>query len=337
MRLLSKINRRNFRHCMKFILLFLSSCQSTRFENLQPFPDKSFSQLLKWRLFSSREKWPEWVETKVGKPSLERVSGNKIHYLPINHASILVQFEGKNIITDPIYSERTSPISWAGPKRVRRPGIRFEDLPPIDIVIISHNHYDHLDLPTLKRLKEKFDPVFYVGLKNGDLLKSEGITSIVEMNWWQTEKNGNIDVTFVPAQHWSARGLFDRFKTLWGGFFLSSKKGKIYFAGDTGYGTFFSLIQEKLGSPDLAFLPIGAYEPRWFMKDAHMNPEEAVKAHHDLRAHHSVGMHFETFQLTDEAFDTPRKEFHQAWEKSEKKGSFEAPEFGTEYVLEIRR
>lgn len=319
------------------LLIALTSCQSTRFENLQPFPDKSFGELLKWRLFSSREKWPDWVETKQGQVSVERVTGSKIHFLPVNHASVLIQVEGKNILTDPIYSMRTSPVSWAGPKRVREAGIKFEDLPPIDIVIISHNHYDHLDLPTLKRLKDKFDPTFYVGLKNGELLKSEGITNLVEMNWWQTEKNGLIDITFVPAQHWSARGLFDRFETLWGGFYLKAPMAKIYFAGDTGYGSFFTLIKEKLGSPDLAFLPIGAYEPRWFMKNAHMNPEEAVKAHHDLESRFSVGIHLETFQLTNEAFDTPRKEFLQAWSKSQKKGSFEAPEFGKEYILEVRR
>ncbi|MCR9203278.1 MAG: MBL fold metallo-hydrolase [Halobacteriovoraceae bacterium] len=292
---------------------------------------------MKWRLFSSREKWPEWVETQQGKPSLKRVTGFKVHYLPVNHACVLIQFGGKNILTDPIYSQRTSPVSWAGPKRVRKPGISFEDLPPIDMVVISHNHYDHLDLPTLKKLKEKFDPVFYIGLKNGELLKSEGITKIVEMNWWQTEKNDLMDITFVPAQHWSARGLFDRFETLWGGFYLKSKNAKVYFAGDTGYGNFFTLIKEKLGSPDLSFLPIGAYEPRWFMKNAHMNPTEAVKAHHDLESGHSIGIHFETFQLTNEAFETPRKEFQEAWLKSQKKGSFEAPEFGKEYVLEVRR
>lgn len=309
-----------------------------KFDNIEPFKDKSFGDLLKWRFSSEgRSKWPEWIETKQVKPTKERVSGEIIRYLPINHATILIQTQGLNILTDPLYSKRTSPVSWAGPKRSRAPAVRLEDLPPIDIVVISHNHYDHFDLPTLKYLEEKFHPTFYVGLKNGKLLKDEGIKTVIELDWWQTEKHGAIDVTFVPAQHWSARGLFDRFEMLWGGFYLTFKETNIYFAGDTGYGKFFKMIKEKLGSPDLAFLPIGAYEPRWFMKNAHMNPEDAVNAHHDLEAKHSVGMHFETIQLTDEAFETPRKEFHNAWDASQKIGTFIAPEFGTEYDLEIGR
>lgn len=308
-----------------------------KFNNLEPFPDKSLSDLFKWRFFSSREEWPKWVETKQGKPQQERVDNDTVHYIPINHASILIQLEGKNILTDPIYSERTSPFSWVGPRRVRKPGIKFEDLPPIDIVIISHNHYDHLDLPTLKRLKKEFNPTFYVGLKGAELLNQEGIKSVVEMDWWQRLSLGSLDLTFVPAQHWSARGVFDRFETLWGGFYLSSDNFKIYFAGDTGFGRFFEKIKDTLGKPDLSFLPIGAYEPRWFMKNAHMNPEEAVRAHHILESKNSVGIHLETFQLTNEAFETPRIDLEKAWKSSPQIGSFIAPEFGKEYTLRSGR
>lgn len=302
-----------------------------KFNNLEPFKDKSFSDLLRWRFKTVQEKWPERVETPTTKPSLERVYGDSIHYTLIGHATVLIQVNGINILTDPVYAQRSSPVSWAGPKRVRRPAINFDDLPIIDVVIISHNHYDHLDLETLKRLGKKFNPHFFVGLKNGKLLKAEGIERVVEMDWWQKSEYKDLKIHFVPAQHWSARGLFDRFETLWGGFFIEVNEKKIYFAGDTGYGKFFSLIKEKLGAPDLSFIPIGAYEPRWFMKDSHINPEDAVKAHHDLGSSVSVGMHFETFQLTNEAFDTPRKEFNEAWKASKKKGQFFAPEFGNEY------
>lgn len=303
-----------------------------RFQNLEPFPDKSFFQLLKWRLFGTREKWPQWVETKTSIPP-RKSEGDKITYTVINHATVLIQFQGLNILTDPHYSLRSSPVSWAGPKRGRNPGVRFEDLPPIDVVVISHNHYDHLDLPTLKRLQKHSDPVIFVGLKNGKLLKEEGLSKVEEFDWWQEVKLGALSFTFVPGQHWSARGLNDRFETLWGGFFIKGTEKSVYFAGDTGYGKFFSLIKEKCGKPDLSFIPIGAYEPRWFMKNAHINPEEAIHAHEDLGSGVSVGIHFETFQLTDEAFERPRQDFEKAWEKSGKLGRFFAPEFGTIYEL----
>lgn len=306
-----------------------------KFQNLEPFPDKSFFELMKWRLFGKREAFPKWVETPTTVPD-KLVEGERLNFVLINHATVLIQYQGLNILTDPHYSERCSPVSWMGPKRVRNPGVKFEDLPPIDVVLISHNHYDHLDIQTLKKLKDHSNPKVFVGLKNGELLKEEGIPNFVEFDWWQSVSVGPLNFTFVPAQHWSARGLGDRFATLWGGFFIkgskeNTKSKSIYFAGDTGYGNFFSMIKKKLGAPDLSFIPIGAYEPRWFMKDSHLNTEDAVKAHHDLESRYSVGIHFETFQLTDEAFERPRKEFGVAWEKSPKKGSFIAPEFGTPY------
>lgn len=297
------------------------------------FRAKSFGELLKWRLFSQREKWPEKVENRSFPKPAERYFGSGVRYRLINHATVLIQWQGLNILTDPMYSQRSSPFSWIGPKRVREPAIAFEDLPPIDIVLISHNHYDHLDIPTLKSLYSRFKPRFFVGLRNKELLLSEGIKNVFEMDWWQDYDLGKVKLSFVPARHWSARTLFDRFETLWGGFILRSKEKTIFFAGDTGYGSLFKLIKEKYGVPNLSFLPIGSYEPRWFMKNAHMNPLEAVRAHHDLESENSVGIHFETFQLTNEAYETPRKEFEKAWDKSEKKGQFIAPIFGKEYEL----
>lgn len=302
-----------------------------RFQNLEPFPEKSFFTLLKWRLFGSRGKWPKWIETPTTIPE-KKVVGEELNFTVINHATVLIQYQGLNILTDPHYSERSSPISWTGPKRVRNPAIKFEDLPPIDVVLISHNHYDHLDIPTLQRLRDHSNPKIFVGLKNGELLKENELTNFEEMDWWQGVHIGPLKFIFVPAQHWSARGLSDRFQTLWGGFYIRGPKKSVYFAGDTGYGKFFSMISEKLGPPDLSFIPIGAYEPRWFMKDSHINPKEAVIAHHELGSRFSVGIHFETFQLTDEDFDAPRKEFKAAWDKSPRRGYFIAPEFGTPYT-----
>lgn len=309
---------------------YVAPYKDGKFDNLESFPDKSFSQLLKWRLFSSREPWPEKVEVKKVVPP-KKVEGADLKFIVVNHASVLIQHAGLNILTDPHYSQRSSPFSWVGPKRVREPAINFEDLPQIDVVLISHNHYDHMDVPTLKRLHEKFNPVILVGLKNAHILEAEGIKNIVELDWWQTHKIGEVNFVFVPAQHWSARGLFDRFESLWGGFYLHTVERSVYFAGDTGYGSFFSKIAQKLGSPDVSFIPIGAYEPRWFMKDSHINPVDAVRAHQDLESMVSVGIHLETFQLTNEAYETPRKEFKEAWEKSLKMGTFFAPEFGRLY------
>lgn len=298
-----------------------------KFDNLEPFADKSFWQLMKWRFTGSRGDWPEKVPFKTVVPP-KRVEGDDLKFTVLNHASILIQHNGLNIITDPHYSERASPVSWAGPKRVREPSVKFEDLPPIDVVLISHNHYDHLDVPTLKRLHDKFNPIIIMGLKNHHILNDAKISNYVELDWWQSHTVKGVTFHFVPAQHWSARGLFDRFESLWGGFYMHTPARSVYFAGDTGYGSFFKKIYQKLGSPDISFIPIGAYEPRWFMKASHINPQEAVRAHEALESKVSIGIHLETFQLTDEAYETPRMEFAKAWENSLKKGVFLPPDFG---------
>jgi L-ascorbate metabolism protein UlaG (beta-lactamase superfamily) len=311
------------------VLLMGCSSQNERFQNREPFADKSLLDIIKWRLSTKKESWPEWIESEQYNIPHER--SEELSYTVINHATVLIQWYGLNILTDPVFSKRVSPVSWLGPQRVRLPGVRFEDLPPIDIVLISHNHYDHLDLETLKRLKLKSNPLIVVGLRNGELLESEGLDHYRELDWWQDFERGGLSFSFVPAQHWSARGLFDKRMTLWGGFSIKERaKGAkhVYFAGDTGYGRFFKEIKEKRGRVDVAFLPIGAYEPRWFMKDQHMNPREAIQAHHDLESVYSVGIHFETFQLTDEGVYTPRKTLEHLKEEKELKGEFHAPTFG---------
>jgi L-ascorbate metabolism protein UlaG (beta-lactamase superfamily) len=187
------------------------------------------------------------------------------------------------------------------------PGIRFDDLPPIDVILLSHNHYDHLDLATLARLRARFDPTVLAAAGDGRLIAPLGFVRTHELDWWeQVRLNDGLTMTFVPAQHFSARGLFDRQMSLWGGYVIESRGRRLYFGGDSGYSSHFGDIKSRLGSPDIAMLGIGAYEPRWFMKTVHMNPAEAVRAHRDLGSRHSIGMHFGTFQLTTEAIDQPR-------------------------------
>jgi len=336
------INRLSYQYLLLFFLLGCASedfknpynapYDGKKFENIEPFAPKSFFNLLKWKFFKNdRKEWPEWVDLPLGNKPKERTLKGELIYTLINHATVLLQVDGVNILTDPIWSERTSPVSFMGPKRVHRPTIKFEDLPPIDVVVVSHNHYDHLDIPTLKKLSEKHSPKILVGLKNGELLESEGIKNFIEMDWYQKFEYKNVKITFMPNQHWSARGLFDKFETLWGGYVVESSKGEIYFAGDTGYGKFFKDIKKKFSNIILSFLPIGAYEPRWFMKAAHVNPVEAVQGHIDLGSRHSVGIHFGTFQLTDEGRNEPVDALYKALEG--KNISFLVPEFGKAYGL----
>ncbi len=225
----------------------------------------------------------------------------------------MIQIKGWNILTDPIWSERASPFSWIGPKRHREVGIRFEDLPPIDSVLISHNHYDHMDLPTLRRLASEHQSTFFVSKGNQKYLESKRITRVQELDWWdKVNFFSSHSLYFVPAQHFSARGIFDRDRTLWGGYVIKNSKRMIYFAGDTGFGPHFEEIHQCLGAPTLSLLPIGAFKPRWFMKTVHLSPKEAVKAHLILNSKQSLAIHFGTFQLSDEEIEAPIKELQQA-------------------------
>jgi L-ascorbate metabolism protein UlaG (beta-lactamase superfamily) len=212
-----------------------------------------------------------------------------------------------------MWSERASPFRRIGPKRVRAPGIAFADLPNIDLVLLSHNHYDHLDLATLAQLRQRCDPTVLHAAGDKRLIGPLGFTRSHELDWWDTVERGDaFKITFVPAQHFSARGLFDRRKSIWGGYVIETRERRIYFGGDTGYSSHFADIRSRLGAPDIAMLGIGAYEPRWFMQPIHMNPAEAVRAHRDLGARQSIGMHFGTFQLTAEAIDAPQAELERA-------------------------
>jgi L-ascorbate metabolism protein UlaG (beta-lactamase superfamily) len=230
----------------------------------------------------------------------------------IGHSTFLIQTDGCTLITDPVFSERASPLSFVGPRRVRRPGVALDDLPPIDIVLLSHNHYDHCDVRSLRTIARRGDPLVVTPLGNGRLARRVGFRRVEERDWWQPTRTSPLPITVAPAQHFSARTPFDRNRALWGSFVVSVGDKPLYFGGDSGYASHFREIRERLGAPALALLPIGAYEPRWFMRAIHMNPDEAVQAHLDLAARQSVGMHFGTFQLTTEAIDAPLEALAQS-------------------------
>jgi len=261
-------------------------------------------QVLRWRMRGARAVWPTQVVDPVFAPPPAMVKPGALAITFINQASFLIRLPSALVLTDPIFSERCSPVSWAGPKRVRPPGIALADLPRPDVVLLSHNHYDHMDLPSLRALQRRHAPVFVTMLGNGRGLARLGIDA-TELDWWQEVRQGPLRITATPARHFAARTPFDRNRTLWGGFMLGAAGGQVLFAGDSGAGPHWADIRTRLGAPDVALLPIGAYEPRWFMAPVHMNPAEAVEAHLALGARRSVGMHFGTFQLTDESIDAP--------------------------------
>jgi L-ascorbate metabolism protein UlaG (beta-lactamase superfamily) len=227
----------------------------------------------------------------------------------VGHASVLIQAGGLNVLTDPVWSERASPLPFVGPRRVWAPGIAFEALPPIDAVLLSHNHYDHMDLLTLRRLNTEHRPLMVASLGNDAILRRaiQGVR-VASGEWWDRIDIGQGGVvTIVPAYHWSSRTGRDRRMALWSGFTLSTNGGCVYFAGDTGYGNgrIFRAVRERIGRPDLALIPIGAYAPRWFMSAQHTDPSEAVQILEDLEAARGLGIHWGVFQLTDERRDEP--------------------------------
>lgn len=231
----------------------------------------------------------------------------------IGHATMLVQMEHQTFLTDPIWAERASPLSFAGPKRFQPPGVSLDDLPPIDFVVVSHNHYDHLDLDTLREISERNpDARFFVPLDNGDLLREEGIRNVEEMGWGQVARSGDLEIHCLPTQHWSRRGVFDGMKALWSSWAVVGPGERFYFAGDTGYFSGFRDIGDRLGPFDLAAVPIGAYRPREMMKVFHMDPAEAVQAGRDLKARALIGMHYGTFDLSDEPPSEPPELFRSA-------------------------
>jgi L-ascorbate metabolism protein UlaG (beta-lactamase superfamily) len=274
-----------------------------RFFNLRGARGQSLKQVPEM-LRERRTPWPAHVPVVPQQPPVP-ATDDEIVVTFVGHSTFLIQTTAGNILTDPVFVDRASPLSFIGPRRVRQPGVRFEDLPPIALVLLSHNHYDHCDLKTLSRLHRRFRPRVVTLLKNAPLLATKGITAVEELDWWQPASRSPLPVVATPAQHFSARTPFDRNRALWGGFVVQLGHRRLFFAGDSGYGPHFREIGQRLGPIHTALLPIGAYEPRWFMRPVHMNPEEAVVAHLDLGAVSSIGMHFGTFRLTSEGIDDP--------------------------------
>jgi len=274
---------------------------------------KGFADVFKWLLTRKRKPWAKITETQYGPKPEEKIdSGIRITF--VNHTTFLIQVDGLNLLTDPIWSKRASPFAWAGPKRMRPPGIKLQDLPPIDIVLLSHNHYDHCDIPTLQKIYEMFEPKTFTGVGVEPFLRKHGIRNIIEMDWWEDYLlTASVQLQSIPAQHFSGRGMFDGNATLWMGFVIKTKTGNILFAGDTAYNeSMFKEIGERCSPVVLSIIPIGAYEPRWFMSPVHCSPEEAVRIHLDVCSKQSIGSHFGTFPLADEGGDQPIHDLRKA-------------------------
>ncbi len=266
---------------------------------------RSFRDFLRWQRTRRATPWPAWRDVPGLAVAPTPAAADEVAVTFINHVTFLIQLPSLNILTDPVFAERASPVPWAGPRRVHAPGLSLERLPPIDIAFVSHNHYDHMDLPSLRRLAAEHGCLFVTGLGNGVFLQQQGVRPVLELDWWEETSLKGAQLIFTPAQHWSSRGPGSRNHTLWGGLWLGRGAHRLFFAGDTGYSHWFADIRRRFGPPTLALLPIGAYEPRWFMSDQHMNPDDAVRAHIDLGACRSVAMHFGCFRLTDEGIDEP--------------------------------
>lgn len=278
-------------------------------------PHRSFTAMIKFvKEFSHSKKWHKENEVLKEPKLANGLSLDETYITYVNHSCHLIQLTNLNILTDPIFSNRASPLSLIGPKRHVQPGIKLQQLPLIHVVVISHNHYDHMDMPTLKNLEKMFRPLFIVPLGNKKYLKN--FKNVLELDWWQTHKlNDQQSITMVPAQHWSYRRLGDVNKALWAGFWITSGNIKIYFTGDSGYGPHFKMIAEKLGSPTISILPIGSYEPRWFMKNQHLNPDDAVQASIDLQSRYNIADHYLTFKLSTENRESPAEELKLSLKK----------------------
>lgn len=289
-----------------------------RFHNIEPTPKQGWRELLRWKQ-ESGWRGPDGKRFPLAPRADHHIAqpGELPQLTWIGHASFLFQHAGVNLLTDPVFSARCSPFRFAGPKRFTPPALTVDELPDIQLVVISHNHYDHLDEASIKHLYQRFGETvqFLVPLGLARWFHKRGIYQVREMDWWQSVSLPGVQATFVPAQHFSGRGVRDINKTLWGGWWLNSAGHKLFFAGDTGYGHVFGQIRAQLGAPDLALLPIGAYAPRWVMQSVHVNPEEAVQIHCDLDAKQSVAMHWGTFVLTDEPMDEPPIRLAQALER----------------------
>jgi L-ascorbate metabolism protein UlaG (beta-lactamase superfamily) len=285
-------------------------------------PRQRVLHLLRWIAFRKQRPWRNWIPSQPGPPPQARVDGAQLRVTFVNHATFLLQMHGLNLLTDPVWSHRVSPVGLAGPRRRRAPGIRFSDLPPVDAVLLSHNHYDHCDLPTLRQLARRDHPAIFCPLGLSGLLHRAGFGEIYELDWWQSADWRGLPIHCVPAQHFASRTPFDRNRTLWCGWAVNARGGTIYFGGDTGFGDLFEEIAREFPQIRLALLPIGAYAPEWFMRPIHMTPEETLRAHEILRASHSIAGHYGTFALADDGEAEPLERLAAALQAVGNSGGF---------------
>ena len=297
-----------------FCLIYFSpsiSFAEERFSNSDGMKnEKSLGEVLKWS-WSREEPKKEFIKTNENI-NLNSLKDREHYALWIGHSTFLINNGDLTILTDPIFSERASPLNFAGPKRLIKPVIKIKDLPEVDVITISHNHYDNLDINSLRKIQKKF-PNVKILVPEGDLklLRNYNLNNGFEFLWWEEITLNNTKFIFTPAQHWSARGLRDRNKSLWGSWFIKNEDKNIFHAGDTGYSEDFIEIRNRLGAVDFAMIPIGAYDPQWFMSYSHVNPEEALNIAKDLDAKISIGMHWGTFILTDEPVLEPRERLNK--------------------------
>lgn len=278
---------------------------------------KGLSDVFQWMMQRQQGPWTEIKNNKYGeKPEAAVANGVKVTF--VNHSTFLIQIDGKNLLTDPVWGERTSPFSFAGPKRMKQPGIRFEDLPKIDFIILSHNHYDHLDIATVKNIYKIHQPKIITPLGVKAFLDNHQITSSTDLDWWQEfTLSDSLTIQSVPAQHFSGRGIMDRDATLWCGYIIKNHRGNIYFAGDTGYNEFtFKEIGKRCAPISVALIPIGAFKPAWFMSPIHCSPAQALQIHFDVYASQSIATHFGTFPLADDGEDEPQTELAKAMKQA---------------------
>jgi L-ascorbate metabolism protein UlaG (beta-lactamase superfamily) len=305
-------------------------CDGDRFFNPHARDDRTIGDLVKWWRTRTAAGWPESLPLIVRTSPPPPPPPDQVAATFIGHSTFLLQTPSLNAVTDPVWTNQAGPFGAFGPRRVRPPALPLDAMPRVELVLISHNHYDHLQKQSVRDIAARWEPLFVVPLGLAPLLARWGVRRTVEMDWWdEREVLPGVDVTCVPAQHFSARGPHDRNRTLWAGYALRQGSATIYFAGDTGYSPQFAEIGRRVPGIDLALVPIGAYEPRWFMRPVHVNPEEAVRIHRDVGAQTSIAMHFGTFCLTDEGIDEPVAALRRACAAAAlPDDAFRVPEFG---------
>ena len=330
-----RLSKINFVLLATFAFLLFSGCAYGREnKNTEPIPahhtedgfrnpyveekKRGFFKYLKMRYFS-KEEFADYESNAHKIPrvetDLERLLNppDMLQVTWIGHATMLIQYRGINILTDPMFSDRASPLNFLGPKRLNPPSVELKDIPEIDYIVISHSHYDHLDKKTILQIGPGTKWLVPLGLREWFVRIGVKEEDVIEFDWWKMKKFGNATITATPAQHWSARSLWDRNKTLWASWLLQIGDKTIWYSGDTGYNPHqFTEIGREFKTIDLALISIGAYEPRWFMKEMHINPAEAVQIHQDIKSQHSIALQWGTFQLTSEPIDDPPLKLKEA-------------------------